>query len=262
MGALAGCSGAVDESSSTSSAGESLVMTKLGEATFAENHAGITGTADLLVDLEGNLVVSFTNVQFPSRIDEVTGSLTTLPTGQPCLVDGRSIDFTMDRNPITLGLVLEEEWDHDPRLMRTLVLAVKMQNSAWPIDLSKWLSQEQLDTDCDWGSVAEAPIVWRNIDTRPNLLAADGGVRDGANGDVTLADGQPAAYTIANGDFADAIAARFAITGADLRFLNPYFDFSGYLQPGHILVLSTAWRGLNANQSNGFGTPGWISPPQ
>lgn len=263
---LTGCGAAEGKTNTAAEAVASdgwMAMSPVGQATFLENHAGITGTADVLLDVsDRSLWVSFANVQFPSGTADLTGSLVTLPAGQECLVDNSTIDFPVADGLVPLGSILDDEWDNEPQLLRTLALGINKVLNPNGADLTSYLSESQLATECTWGSVAEAPITWNLVDRRPNLLAVDGGAREGANGEVTLESGQPAAYVIAEGDSADAIAERFGISRDDLGFLNPYFDFSGYIEPGDILVLSKAWRGLNAKQSNNFGTPGWIAPPQ
>lgn len=258
---LSGCASLDPVTNGESIDNQVIAVTPIGAATFGPNIAGISGTARLLA--EGRyLRVDFSEVHFPVESSMFTASLTPIPAGQSCLVDGQSVDFSIEAltDPV---LDIDDGWGHDPRFLRTLVLGVKMGVTQGGVDSSGLLSTDELAKECVWGSVAEAPIEWFRTDRGGSVRAADSGVGVGATGEVVLDEvGAPAAYVIAGGDSARQIAARFGLSEEQLRFLNPYFDFTGFIEPGDILVLDTAWRGLNANQVNGFGTPGLIAPAE
>ncbi|NQX27231.1 LysM peptidoglycan-binding domain-containing protein [Microbacteriaceae bacterium VKM Ac-2854] len=78
------------------------------------------------------------------------------------------------------------------------------------------------DPDCVARVVALAQLQWSMPDLRPDIVVADSGADDGANGAVAIgADGQPEAYTVAEGDDMASIAVRFGIGVDDLLYLNP-----------------------------------------
>ena len=70
-------------------------------------------------------------------------------------------------------------------------------------------------------NVASAILDWKIPDMRPGLMIEDSGKTGGANGDVTLVDGEPVTYTITRDDLLPEIAARFGVTVDDLNYLNP-----------------------------------------
>lgn len=242
---LAGCAGggSGQPGDAASSAGQVIAVTPLGTATFAENSAGVSGTVELIADLNGDLMLVLNEAHIPQS--DAMLSLSYFPMTQACPVDGRSLDLPELKSTVSVGS-LADDFAGDPRLFRTIVLAAQAGDSS--------------DGTCAWTVLAQAPIIWSG--GRPStLIAVDSGARTGATGEVTPVDQQPAAYTIAAGDNASAIAARFGIAREQLEFLNPFVYLDDYLQPGHILVLTPAWRGLNANQSNQANTPGWIATP-
>jgi hypothetical protein len=77
------------------------------------------------------------------------------------------------------------------------------------------------DEACPIPLVSHAPLVWTTPDLRPGLTVRDSGADTGAMGTVTLVDGEPGSYTVAQGDTIAAIAERFGLSQDDLFYLNP-----------------------------------------
>ena len=69
---------------------------------------------------------------------------------------------------------------------------------------------------CTQPILASGPLVWDQPVVRPWVNPIDTGARTGANGTVDATT-----YTTASGDIWSEIAARFAIDGDDLEWLNP-----------------------------------------
>ncbi len=63
---------------------------------------------------------------------------------------------------------------------------------------------------------AVAPLTWTFAPIHPDLTGTDSGSQDGATG---IADG--GIYTVASGDTAEGIEARFGLSADDLNYLNP-----------------------------------------
>ncbi|MET0855088.1 MAG: LysM domain-containing protein, partial [Microterricola sp.] len=98
---------------------------------------------------------------------------------------------------------------------------------------------------CYVSILASAILTWTIPDIRPGLVVVDSGWTGGATGDVTLLDGSPIAYTVASGDLAAEVAARFGITVSDLFYLNPIRIARvryPLLEAGEVLNLSKAHR--------------------
>lgn len=75
------------------------------------------------------------------------------------------------------------------------------------------------------GSVlAAADLTWKIPDPYPDLPVTVREDRPGAYGIVTDVDGRPANYLVAHGDELSTVAERFAITPAQLLWMNPYLD--------------------------------------
>ncbi|TBN56144.1 LysM domain-containing protein [Glaciihabitans arcticus] len=76
--------------------------------------------------------------------------------------------------------------------------------------------------ECWEKGAAWAELEWDLPDERPWLTVTDGGVLEGAQGEVALTgSGEPLSYWTATGDQLSQIAQRFGITVADLVYLNP-----------------------------------------
>lgn len=102
-----------------------------------------------------------------------------------------------------------------------------------------------VENGCYVSVVASAILDWTIPDMRPGLVVVDSGKTGGATGDVALLDGSPLAYTVASGDLAAEVAARFGITVSDLFYLNPIRIARvrhPLLEAGEVLNLSKAHR--------------------
>jgi LysM repeat protein len=77
------------------------------------------------------------------------------------------------------------------------------------------------DSACPIPLVSHAALAWSTPDLRPGLAVRDSGATTGAMGTVTLVDGEPGSYTVAQGDSIAAISARFGLAEDDLFYLNP-----------------------------------------
>lgn len=75
--------------------------------------------------------------------------------------------------------------------------------------------------DCLAEIVARADVDWSFAPLRESLRAVDSGETGGARGEVALADGVPATYTVAPNDLIEEVAARLGLTADDLFYLNP-----------------------------------------
>ena len=79
-----------------------------------------------------------------------------------------------------------------------------------------------VEGECWFTTLAVTPITWTLPDLRPDLVTADKGDSDGAQGVVTFDNaGEPLTYLTKAGDTFSQIAARFGISTDDLLYLNP-----------------------------------------
>ena len=104
---------------------------------------------------------------------------------------------------------------------------------------------EGAESGCYDPILASTILTWTLPDMRPGLVLVDSGKTGGANGDVTLLDGTPLAYTVAADDLAVEVAARFGITVEDLFYLNPTRRLTladPGIEIGEVLNLSKAHR--------------------
>ncbi|KQP97655.1 MULTISPECIES: LysM peptidoglycan-binding domain-containing protein [unclassified Rathayibacter] len=99
------------------------------------------------------------------------------------------------------------------------------------------------DPDCAADVLAIADIDWSIDPQRPDLVAVDSGPRAAAQGEVSIADGQPTAYTVAPNDLVPDVAARLGLDADDLLYLNPLRGHSNeMLIVGEELNLTLAGR--------------------
>jgi hypothetical protein len=98
---------------------------------------------------------------------------------------------------------------------------------------------------CHVTVLSSAVLTWTLPDLRPGLVVADTGTTGGATGVATTQDGAPVTYTVAHGDLAPEVAARFGMEVEDLFYLNPTrttIIAHPLLQAGEELNLSKAHR--------------------
>jgi hypothetical protein len=151
--------------------------------------------------------------------------------------EGDAVQFTLTADALTPGEnCLDSDWrfglgqaeeGHDPAT--ELVFPIGGSDGIGQGDLSfirevvvtRTPGGAAPDKSCPIPLVSHAPLVWDTPDLRPGLAVHDSGPATGAMGTVTIVDGEPGSYTVAQGDTIAAIATRFGISQDDLFYLNP-----------------------------------------
>jgi hypothetical protein len=160
-----------------------------------------------------------------------------LVVGDLVVTDGAAVQFTLTADALsTEEKCLDSDWrfglgqaeaGHDPAT--ELVFPIGGSDGIGQGDLSfirevvvtRTPTGAAPDKECPIPLVSHAPLVWSTPDLRPGLTVLDSGEATGAMGTVTLVDGEPASYTVAQGDTLAAISERFGIVLDDLFYLNP-----------------------------------------
>jgi hypothetical protein len=107
---------------------------------------------------------------------------------------------------------------------------------------------------CQQPIVALTPIHWTMKSIYPGLVVRDRGPGVGARGTVTQKAGGPYSYSTAQDDTWAAIARRFRLTPAELRYLNPIRHPDGVTAEaydGQVLNLDPANRGDSESRRPG-----------
>lgn len=76
-------------------------------------------------------------------------------------------------------------------------------------------------TGCFYSVFASTELDWTMPDLRPDIVVSDSGYTGGATGLVEMHGERIGSYTVASGDVMAEVAARFGLSVADLRYLNP-----------------------------------------
>jgi hypothetical protein len=180
--------------------------TVIGTGTFTGVMTETSGHIDITVE-NGVAVASLVDLEIAMTIaTDLVFSPYSLPPDRLCIGDAWHLDVgSIGASPtVQVGAVTEGQGD--PGFLATAVITQTV---------------DEPSEDCLGPIVAIAPLTWTLPDMRPGLEVDDSGNRRGAEGSVTVVDGEPATYTVVPRDDAEAIAVRFGITVADLDYLNP-----------------------------------------
>lgn len=193
----------------------------------------ISGEVDVRVGRKGAFELHLLNFrsEHPGEISLGVSPRTVEP-GTKCTSSIGTMDYGDPAQYVEPVFPLPEGFtDGDPTFLRTVLV--------------KLFDPVAFEDGCYVSVLSSAVLAWTLPDMRPGLVVTDSGKTGGANGEVTLIDGAPVAYTVAPDDVAAEVAARLGITVDDLFYLNPtrttIIEYPLF-QVGEVLNVSKARR--------------------
>jgi hypothetical protein len=204
---LIGCTAPSPEPTSSESPAPEAIRVPEGDVvatgTFTDSSGHVTGDVTIAAAADTTFVLAVAGFSSSIATSELSASGEPISADQRCFTEPWRMGFG---TPAGTEFELELPLD-DPSFIASIAVTTLPAESS---------------IDCALEYVGYANLTWDMPDLRPDLVIADKGEIEHAQGAVTLdSDGAPLSYTAVEGDRISLIAKRLGISQDDLRYLNP-----------------------------------------